>query len=555
MDLASLVRVRPGRALVVLVLALTAGCGERGPATRASRGGPASDSAGYGGTAVIGYLAEANSMNSLVSTTINSAALQNYVLFTPLIRYDASLQPQPCLAERWDTAHAGDELALTFHLRHDVRWHDGAPTTARDVAFTFKRIKDPATAYPNASAFSDYDSVVVQDSFTVTFYLKPHPGYLDPWRFVSPMPEHILGDVQPQDLGRHPFGTVHPVGNGPFRFVEHRPGDRWIFEANPDYPKGLGGRPHLDRLIYRVIPEPTTLLSEFLAGNVDVYISVVPSQVATLAPRPDVRMITYPSRNYVALVWNERRPLFADRRVRRALTLGLDRAAIVEATRSGLGQVATGPVPPWHWAYDADIAPLPYDPERARQLLTQAGWVDRDGDGVRERGNVRASFELKMNPNRVRQDIAAIVQADLARIGVEVHLRVQDAQSLLADMTGAQRHYDAIILGWGTEFRLDDRDLFSCSARDRPFQFAQYCNPRVDELLDAVTTLEDRDRTLPMWREYEHIIQEDQPFTFIYYETQANAVRSRLHDVRMDIRSTLLSVADWWIAPGDRRAP
>ena len=532
-----------------ILIAFT-GCGDAGDRAGARS---TADVPHYGGTAVVASLTEASSMNRFASVDDISQELQNYVLFTTLIQYDQDLEPTPYLAERWDTTSASDELILTFFLRDDVLWHDAVPTTAHDVKFTFDRIQDPATGYPRASILANYDSAVVQDSFTVTFFLKRHPGFMDPWRSIAPMPEHLLGAVPPAELRQHPFGTETPTGNGPFRFVEHRTGDRWVFEANPAFPEALGGRPYIDRLVYRRIEEPTTRLAELLAGEVDVYLIVAPAQVAEIEAAPGARIVSYANRNYAFINWNGRRPLFEDRLVRRALTLAINRQEIVDAVRRGLGQVAKGPVPPNHWAYHTALQPIPYDPDRARQLLDAAGWLDHDGDGVRDKSGLAASFELETNPNPTREDIMTLVQADLRKVGIGVRTRVQESQSLAADITSPERRFDAFILGWQTEFNLDDRPLFACSALDGPYQWAGYCNPRVDQILEVVTAEGDRSRTLPLWHEYQEIIQQDQPYTFLYYDVRANAVRDRVRDVRMDIRGDLINVKDWWIAEDQRR--
>jgi len=541
------------RVLIVgtaIILGASAGCG--GPDERAGTGS-FTDRPRYGGTAVVASLTEASSMNRFASVDDISQELQNYVLFTTLIQYDENLEPTPYLAERWDTTSSGDELALTFFLRDDVLWHDGVPTTAYDVEFTFDRVKDPATGYPRASSFANYDSLAVQDSFTITFFLKRHPGFMDPWRTTAPMPQHLLGDVPPAELRQHPFGTETPTGNGPFRFVEHRAGDRWVFEANPAFPDALGGRPHLDRLVYRYIEEPTTRFAEFLTGEVDVYLIVAPAQVAEIEANPGARIVSYANRNYAFINWNGRRPLFQDSRVRRALTLAIDRQEIVDAVRRGLGQVANSSVPPSHWAYDTDLPPLAYDPDSARLLLDAAGWLDHDGDGVRDKFGIAASFELTTNPNPTREDILTLVQADLKQVGIDVRTRVQESQSLGANITSPERSFDAFVLGWQTEFNLDDRPLFSCSAIDGPYQWAGYCNPRVDEILNVVTVDGNRSRTLPLWHEYQEILQTEQPYTFLYYDVRANGVRDRVRDVRMDIRGDLINVKDWWVASDQRR--
>jgi peptide/nickel transport system substrate-binding protein len=532
-------------------LALTA-CGDvRDPAADAD-GLP--DSLRYGGTVVVASLMEAHSLNQLASTDDISQELQDHILFTPLIEYNDKLEPVPYLAERWDTVISGDDMVLTFYLRDDVAWHDGVPTTAYDVKFTFDRIKDPATAYPRASRFALYTSATVLDSFTISFGLQKHPGFMDPWRTTAPLPAHILGEVPPADLREHRFGSVAPLGNGPFRFVEHRAGDRWVFEANPDFPEALGGRPYVDRLVYRHIGEPTTRLAEFLTGEVDVYLIVAPSQLEEVRAQPAARLITYPNRSYAFINWNERLPFFQDARVRRALTLAINRQEIVDVVQQGLGQTAKGPIPPFHWAYDADLQPLPYDPDSAAALLDAAGWVDRDGDGVRESAGLPASFELKTNAgNPAREDIMTLVQANLAQVGVEVRVRAQEAQSMRADITGSERRFDAFVLGWGADFNLDDRRLFACSELDGAFQWAGYCNPRVDEILEQVVVIEDRAAAIPLWREYQQIMQQDQPYTFLYYDVRANAVRESVRNVEMDIRGDFINAKDWWIEPASRR--
>ncbi|MGH7545025.1 MAG: ABC transporter substrate-binding protein, partial [Gemmatimonadota bacterium] len=509
----------------------------------------------YGGTAVVAGLGELTALNEITSPDYDSDQVMAFVLFTTLVRYDENLQPVPYLAERWDTVRLGpDAIALTFHLRRDVRWHDGVPTTAHDVKFTFDRARDPAYAYPNPGFFTFYDSARVADDYTITFFLRPHSEFMDVWRAVSPMPRHILGDVGPREMRTHPFNTQEPVGNGPFRFVSHTSQDRWVFEANPDFPEGLGGRPYLDRLVYRVIPEESTLLTEFLTGRVHVSLLVLPEHAGRLEADPEARLLSFPSRQYVFLAWNGRRPPFESADVRRALAYAIDRRRIVDAVRSGYGIVAHGPIPPFHWAYDPDLEPLGHAPDSARALLDRAGWTDEDGDGVRERDGEPLRFEIKTNQNRQREDILQLIQADLAKVGVQVRPRVLEWSTFVEDVV-QRREFDAFILGLVTEFRMDDSDLFACDRRDGPYQFAYYCNPRVDSILARAPQLARREEALPLWHEYQRILTRDQPFHWLYYEVRPVGVRARLHGVRMDIRGTWISAREWWIAPEDRVTP
>lgn len=543
---------RVGRVAGLLAMTLAAACaGERRESARDQPATPKADR--YGGTAVVAGLGELTALNEIVSADYDSDQVMASVLFTTLVQYDANLQPVPYLAERWDTVRLGENaVALTFHLRRDVRWHDGVPTTAHDVKFTFDRARDPAYAYPNPGFFTYYDSARVDDDYTITFFLQPHSEFMDVWRAVSPMPRHILGDVAPDEMRTHPFNTQQPVGNGPFRFVSHSGQDRWVFEANPDFPEGLGGRPYLDRLVYRVIPEESTLLTEFLTGHVDVNLLILPEHAGRIEANPGARLLSFPSRQGVFVAWNGRRPLFDSADVRRALAYAIDRRRIVDAVRSGYGIVAHGPVPPFHWAYASDLDPLEHNPDSARALLDRAGWRDSDGDGVLDRAGVRLAFEIKTNQNRQREDIIQLIQADLAAVGVEVRPRVMEWNAFLEDIL-RRRRFDAFLLGFVSEFRLDDSDLFACDRREGLYQFAYYCNPRVDSILARAPRLTRRADAIPLWREYQRIMIHDQPFSWLYYEVRPVGVRARLHDVTMDIRGTWINARDWWIAPRDRR--
>lgn len=506
----------------------------------------------YGGTAVVAGLGELTALNEIVSPDYESDQVMAFVLFMTLLQYDENLNPIPYLAERWDTARLdANTIALTFRLRRDVRWHDGVPTTAHDVKFTFDRAREPAYAYPNPGFFTYYDSARVEDDHTITFFLRPHSEFLDVWRAVSPMPRHVLGEVTAEEMRHHPFNTQRPVGNGPFRFVSHAAQDRWVFEANPDFPEALGGRPYLDRLVYRIIPEEMSLLTELLAGEVDVSLLVLPEHAARVEENPGTRLLAFPWRQGVFIAWNGRSPFFESASVRRALTYAMDRTRIVDAVRSGYGVVASGPVPPYHWASHPDLGALPYDPDSARSLLERAGWRDTDSDGIRDRDGVPFRFEIKTNQNRQREDIIQLVQSDLRAVGVEVRPRVMEWNAFLEDVLRARR-FDAIVLASVSEFRIDDSDLFACSRRDGPYQFAYYCNPRVDSIFAQALRAARRDEALPLWHEYQAIVRRDQPFTWLYYEVRPVGVRARLRDVTMDIRGTWVHVGDWWIAREDR---
>ena len=513
----------------------------------------------YGGTAVVGAIGEiSGGMNALAANDYVAVQHQQFVHLMTLISYDERLSPVPYLAESWEVNDS--ETELTFRLRRDVLWHDGERTDAHDVAFTYLRATDPRTAFPNAGYWDLYvagqDGVEVLDDFTVRIHLRPHADYMDPWRTVAILPEHLLGEVPPEEILLHPYGTRCPVGNGPFVFLEHRLQDRWVFEANPVFPEELGGRPYLDRLVYRVIPEQATLLTELLTEGIDVYIGPSTEQASRIDDDPDLELRRFASRNYGFIAWNARRPQLADRRVRRAFTLATDRRQIVDALLGGHGRVANSGVPPFHWAYDPQVADTPFDPDEARRLLDEAGWIDRNGDGVRERSDgLRLRVSVKYNQgNQLRQDIAVIMQAQLAAVGAEVRPELVEWSTLLDQIFNpAVRDFDGVVMVWATDFKLDETDLFHSDRIDGPTALAGIRSPTLDRYLDTLRLVTDRAQARRLWLEYQTLLEEEHPYTFVYFPPATAGVNERLRNVVMDARGEWVKVKDWWIEPSARR--
>ena len=514
----------------------------------------------YGGTAVVGWMGElVDGMNALVSADHGAAQHQAFVNLMTLIQFDEALEPRPYLAREWELSD--DQTQLTFHLRDDVRWHDGEPTTAHDVAFTYLRATDPETGFPNAAFWERYvpgeAGVEVLDDQTVRFHLEPHAEPLDPWRALAIMPRHLLGDVPPAELGDHPFGTRCPVGNGPFVFREHRPDASWSFVRNPDFPEALGGPPHLDRYVYRIVPEEATLLTELLTEGVDVVPTPSPDQAGRIAEADHLELLAFPFRSYLFVGWNQRRPQLADARVRRALTLATNRRQMLDAVLQGYGTVANAGVPPFHWAYHRGIEDaLSYDPERARALLDEAGWVDRNGDGVRQSAD-GTPLEVTLTYNtgsRPRRDVAEIMQAQLGEVGVGVRIQALEWATLVDRVTDpGQRDFDGVVMSWVTEFKVDDRDLFHSTSADEPYGWAGTRSAELDVLLDTLPLMVDRDEALPHWHRYQELLVREQPFTFLFFPQRLVGVNHRIHGVRMDARGEWVSVADWWIPAELRR--
>ena len=500
-----------------------------------------------GGTAVIAGGSDLQNLNSLVNAESWTTEFINHVLFLRLVTFNANLDYVPQLAQSWRMI--GD-TAVIFRLRRDVRWHDGRRTSAHDVAFTFNRIKDPETASPASDTFERWKRAQVIDSFTIQFSLQPHVEPLYAWAQTAIMPRHLLDSIPAARMRQAAFNKK-PVGNGPFRFVSQRPNERWIFEANRAHPRALGGRPNLDRIIWRVIPENTAQIAEIRTGQVDMILSPRAENLDELNQQPDLIGMFRPSPRFSMITWNGKREPLGDARVRRALAMGLNRAEMLKVLRRGYGTLAASPVPPTHWAFDKELAPLPYDTAGARRLLAQAGWQDRNNDGVVENAAGKP-LELDLEVaagNAFNRDIGELVRANLQRIGVKINVRPIDFAVMIQHISQPERNFDGAFLGQIVDLRLSFRDVFHSTSAAGPFQSSSYSNPEVDRIIDRAEVTNNRAEATALWQRFQRIMRDDQPMTFLWWSPDLIVMRKRLNGVQMDARGALQTVTRWWIQP------
>jgi peptide/nickel transport system substrate-binding protein len=501
-----------------------------------------------GGTGIVAVTSDFQAFNPVVASALVTLEVINFMLFTPLLQYGEGLDPTPWLAESWDL----DQRGVTFRLRDDVRWHDGQPVTAEDVRFTFDLAKNPETASLIGSAYlTMVESATVVDPRTIRFeFTAPHSRPLESFNW-APLPRHLLEGVSPAAMAQAPFNRS-PVGSGPFRFVRWDAGQQVVLEANPDFSPELGGRPHLDRIVFRVASEATTRLTELLTGAIDVNYTVAPDEAAQVEGQRGVELIGYPGREFLYVGMNNERAPFDDARVRMAVSQAIDRQTLLDAVLHGYGEPAAGPIPGWS-PLDPGAAPVPHDPEAARRLLAEAGWQDSDGDGILDRAGQPLSFTIMVSEDRTRQDLATVIQQQLRAVGIDMRLQVMEFQTLLAAHRG--RDYQAVLSSWILDtFRIDPTTLFSCEQAQTPESAnrAGYCNPEADRLMVAGLRETDDARARQIWQEFTQVLQRDQPIAFLVWTEMLAGRAPRIQGVEMDARGKLVAAQRWWI-PEDRR--
>lgn len=402
------------------------------------------------------------------------------------------------------------EPEATFRVHEGVRWHDGAPFTSRDVKFTYDAIMDDRVASPRKPDYELVLSVETPDLQTVrVVYRRPFSPALESW-MMSVLPAHLLADVPP-DQWPLTFNRS-PVGTGPFKFAEWKTNQFVRVARNDDYFKG---RPHLDGIVFRTLPDPLTLRLAFETRQVDFW-AADPWAVGSFREDERFTLFTSPSNSYNYVGWNLRRPMFQDLRVRQALAHAVNVDQMICYVLYGYGTQSTGIFTPEMWFFNPNVQPLAYDPEKARQLLDEAGWVP-GADGIRVKDGQRFAFTLiTNNGNVIRSDIATLVQENLRAVGIEVTVEMYEWAVLLKRFVN-QGEFDAIVLGWALGQGFDQFQIWhSTQTEPERLNMVGYQSEEADRLLESIREEFDREKIIAMCGELQQLIYGDQPYLFLF---------------------------------------
>jgi len=481
---------------------------------------------------VIGLWGDATALNPVIATD-SISYITEWPIFDSLLELDQGLNVKPLLAESWEASRDG--LTYTFKLKKGVTWHDGKPFTARDVAFTFYSVLNPKVTTPHRAYFDALvgfpeltakespkrpeelasKPIEVVDDHTIRFRLRyPSGSFLavltNPRAGI--VPEHLLKDA---DLNTAEFNRK-PVGTGPFKFVEWRRGERIVMDANERY---HGGRPALNRLIFRIIPDAVVLLQEMRAGGIDFMENPPLTEVARLKQTAGLKVLVADNTSYTYFGWRQDLAPFNDLRVRRALNHAIDVPTMVKEVLQGYAALATGQFSPSSWAFDSRVKPYAYDPDRAKALLAEAGFTPGP-DGVLVKDGKRFSFSIRHDQaNQTMKDTAVIIQEYLKKVGVEAKLEALDWPTFVKKLFASE--FEGIVVNWTNHH---DPDPFAYtiwhSSQWKGRNFAHYKNPKVDEELEAARRTNVQAERKKHYAEFSKFLMEDAPYVFLYFPQQ-----------------------------------
>ena len=534
------------RAAVITMALVLAACGPSAPAGQASPAGGSPAVAKQGGTVRITVNQEPDTLNPLFGGGLRVSNTVIQAVFNGLWIADEKGEFQPDLAAEVPTIQNGgvsaDGKTVTVKLRRDVKWADGKPFTASDVKFNFDVILSPDTTIAKTT-YKNIDSFEVKDDFTFVWKFKdPFPAYLTLFSYPSGIiPKHVLESVPMKDLSKNDFGRK-PFGTGPFKVVAWQAASDITLEANPTYFKG---KPKLDKLIFRITPDKNTQLAQLRAGETDMAVDLAETDTPEIEKVAGWKILSVPGLTADRLFLNlakpgvadgsQPHPILADKKVRQALELGINKKELVDKILFGKTTVATGEYPPkLHWAA-ADIDPSRFDAEAAKKLLDDAGWK-AGADGVREKAGVKLSLTVTgVTGNKLRDDVAALIQAGWKRIGVDMQIRNVAASALVGswEQNGVVQRGMFDVAFYGVTVGIDPRGVslrFQSDQipRDEPGKTGggnnmRYRNAEVDRLADEADRSLDQGKRKEDYVKIQKIVADDVPIIYLYYRANIEA--------------------------------
>ncbi|MFM6979367.1 MAG: peptide-binding protein [Methylophilaceae bacterium] len=479
-----------------------------------------------GGTMVDALSGEPSGLIAMLAGESSASAIAGNI-FNSLLKYDKNLELTGELAQSWQVS--ADKKTITFHLKPNLKWADGQALTSEDVLFTWKVMTDDKTRTPYGADYKLVENASAPDPQTfVVSYAHPYAPALDSWASLHVLPKHIL---QGQDINNSDFSR-HPVGSHYYQLASWKNGESISLVRNPNATQGA---PKIDRLMSRIIPDKAAQFLELMADNIDS-MALNSVQYARIFPaRPELNqqfnLYKELGNSYTYLGFNLKRKPFDDVRVRKAFNYAIDKQEIIDGVLLGLGEPVSSPYKPGTRWSNPKLSPYPYDPEKAKSLLAEAGYSDHDGDGIVDKNGQPLSFEILTNQNKEREMTAVLIQRRLKEIGVDVSIRVVEWATFISRFikTG---DFNAVVLGWGLGQEPDQFNIWHSSQQEPgQFNFIGYKNPQVDHLLESGRLELDPDKRMKIYHQFAEILYQDSPIVYLFAGYGLPAIHKRVKGI------------------------
>jgi len=502
-----------------------------------------------GGTLVVLSEGDADNLNPLTFDS-NPAYQLVHLMFRALARRDSTLSNYtPDFLERWEQK---DPTTVILHVRPGIKWHDGVPARAEDIVYTIQMQKDSAVASTRQGDVEPVTSARALDSMTVEVKLsRTGTATLNSLLEVVPVPKHLLDSIPPERMRFAAFNN-HPVGNGLYRFVRWNKGADAVVEANPD----ASPRASLDRIIVRVVPDPSGRLTSLINGEGDLD-KITADQRDRLQAAPSVRLFSAARVRPGWIVWNVDKAPVNDIKVRQAFLMAIDRATLTKSMFGEAGEPASSPIPTKLREHNAGLQELAFNPQAAGALLQGDGWVDTNGDGIREKNGQPLRLEVEYSSaDPVRQDMLVAIQDMVKKAGIQLVPRAYERTTWVDRLRSRQFQGSFWGWGWGPGVMGPNARMVWHSASIPPggANFAGYRNPRLDALIDSVIVEPDTGRARAMWKQIEQTVVTDAVYAPIFFDPEFYGVSSRFRGVKFRGPEWWEDVIYWWI-PENLRTP
>ena len=523
-----------------------------------------------GGTLNVALINDIDSFNPIVSgDDVSTGAVQD-LLFPALtsIRWNDSLgyvEYEPLLASSW--AIPEEKNCVKFTLRKNIFWSDGRPLGINDVIYSYQLYSDPKSASQNRFMFENFfrnanSGIDTSRSFTrmkdTAFAIHYTSAVRSPLHvsILKIVPANYFG-ADLKKLREDPNG-MKPLSAGPYKLEQWEANQRVVLSRNDNY--SLSSKPLIDKIVFKILPEYASRLTALKTGDIDFMEGIRPEDVGSLKSYQNINTIALKGKNYEYVCWSnidgklyqktgqvKPHPLFGSKNVRKALTMAIDRQEILDGFLSGYGEICNGPISPiFKWAYNSSIKAIEYNRQKAAQLLSEEGWIDNNNDGTIDKNGKEFVFSIFINSGNPRREFAAnMIKGYLKRIGIEV--KIEKLEWNLFDLKIENRELDAYINGIAVSSDINPYEFWYSDLKKAPMNDPGFQNKRVDELIEAGNKVNQKDAA-PYWKEFQEIIHDEQPCTFLYWYANIIGYNKRIHNLQSNIWDPYNQISLWWLS-------